>query len=144
MTEKIWLLSIRLNNAHFSRLAKLLQRLNVLLHGCDLSCEADVASDVKLFHHGLGVVVHGRVSIAPGVRIVHHVTIGVVAGNSDRPAGRVEIGTGVQIGVGATLLAQANRTLIVGNDARIGAGALITQNVDAGATMLAPTARRRD
>ncbi len=73
------------------------------------------------------------------VEFYHHVTI---AGEMtlDSPQ-RVVIGNHVTIGVNAVILPRAHHGLTIGDGAVIGAGAVVTKDVPAGAKMVGVPAR---
>lgn len=141
--ETIWWYSTRLHAHGLKKAARLLVLLNYMLFKADLPAECEISRDVKLFHRGLGVVVNPEVSIAPGVRIVHNVTIGVVAATDARPAGRVVVERDVRIGVGAVIIAGPGQTLVLGAGSQIGAMAYVRDSVAPGEVVLAPLAQVR-
>jgi serine O-acetyltransferase len=72
-------------------------------------------------------VIHPNVTIGDDCRIFHHVTI---AGESVIGAEyRVRIGDRVTIGVNAVILPRSNSSLTIGDDAIIGAGAVVIGDV---------------
>ena len=77
--------------------------------------------------HPTGIIIHPDAVIGPNCMIFHQVTL----------AGAVVLGGHVDIGAGAKLLGP----LRVGDDARIGANAVVTGDVAAGATMVGIPAR---
>lgn len=79
------------------------------------------------------VVIDGLVSIGPNALIRPFVTIGLMEGNLQGPT----IGAGVVIGTGAKLLGP----ITVGDGARIGANAVVIEDVPAGATVVGVPAR---
>lgn len=117
--------------------------LNYVLYKTDLPAECEISRDVKLFHRALGVVINPGVSIGPGVRIVHNVTIGVVAATEAKPAGRVVVEQDVRVGVGAVILAGPGQTLVLGKGSQIGAMAYVRDSVAPGEVILAPLATSR-
>jgi serine O-acetyltransferase len=77
-------------------------------------------------HHG-GIVVHGSAVIGDDCMLRHGVTIGN-AGRVD-PLGAPTIGNRVEIGAGAKILGRIS----IGDDAIVGANAVVTRDVPAGA-----------
>ena len=92
--------------------------------------------------HGTGVVVGETAIIGDNVTLYHDVTLGGVAPSVDSIA---QIGTkrhptlsdGVIVGSGAQILGP----IVVGNDARVGANAVVTSNIPAGMTAVGIPAR---
>jgi serine acetyltransferase len=109
------------------------------MHRALLPSEAIVGKNLTLEHYGLGIVIHPNVTIGDDCRIYHHVTI---AGEMplDAPE-RVVIGNRVTIGVNAVILPRAYQGLTIGDDAIIGAGAVVTKDVPPGAVMIGVPAR---
>lgn len=82
--------------------------------------------------HPNGVVIHPRANVGPNCLIFQQVTVGNGDG-ADVP----KIGGHVDIGAGAKLLGG----IIVGDHARIGANAVVLQDVPEGATAVGIPAR---
>jgi serine O-acetyltransferase len=137
--ELLWSLSRRLHQRGFCRLGKLVKVFNYLIHRALLPAEAIIGRNLVLEHYGLGVVIHPNVTIGDDCRIYHHVTI---AGEMplDAPE-RVVIGNRVTIGVNAVILPRPYKGLTIGDDAIIGAGAVVTKDVPPGAVMIGVPAR---
>jgi serine O-acetyltransferase len=85
-----------------------------------------IAGGLRLTHP-TGIIIHPDAKIGPNCMIFHQVTL----------AGAVELGGHVDIGAGAKVLGP----LRVGDDARIGANAVVTCDVDAGQTVVGIPAR---
>lgn len=145
--ERLWLLSIALQRRGRWVLAFAVKQLNTALYHNSLAPGATVSPDVELGHYSHGIVVHSDVTIGRGVKIWHNVTL--TAGRSSRRGGAAD-GSGraqivvedlVKIGTNAVVIAPRGRTLRIGRGARIGAGAIVTQDVPAGATVVAAPAR---
>lgn len=82
--------------------------------------------------HGTGIVVGALVTIGDDVTILQNVTLGRAAGH-DAPT----IGRGVYLSAGATILGKVT----VGDFAKIGAGAMVLNNVPSGCTAVGAPAR---
>jgi serine O-acetyltransferase len=104
--------------------------------GADLPFQVPAGPGLRLPHAGRGVIVHPTVRLGAGVTLYHQVTVGV---RDDRPA--ATIGNGVEIGAGAKILGPVQ----IGDDARIGANAVVLTDVPDGATAVGvpATIRRR-
>jgi serine O-acetyltransferase len=134
---KLWARSIALQRRGHGRLAGLLSRLNTLLYGNSLSPRASIGSGAWLGHHAFGTVVQDNVAIGSNVTIWHNVSLET----GDAPDTRVLIEDDVKIGASAVVAAGPGETLRVGRSARIGAGAVVTEDVPAGATVVAAPTR---
>jgi serine O-acetyltransferase len=125
--ERLWLLAIQLRRAGMPWFAKRVKQINSLIYHNSLATGADVSADVYLGHHGLGTVIGDRVTIGRRVKIWHNVTLAVRAPSElDH---RIVIEDDVMIGAGATVITPRGRQLVIGRGAKIGAGAVVTQNV---------------
>lgn len=113
-------------------------KLLSLLTASDISREATIAPDLKL-PHPIGIVIHRDVVIDRECMIMQLVTIGQLADGAVP-----KIGRGVYIGAGAKILGGVT----IGNLARIGANAVVLDDVPEHATAVGVPARivekRRD
>jgi serine O-acetyltransferase len=82
-------------------------------------------------HGGFGVFIGPRTTIGDDAIIFHNVTIG-----SARP-GDIRIGSRAYIGAGAVLLGP----LTIGDDVRIGAHAVVNEDIQDGATVVGQACR---
>lgn len=76
-------------------------------------------------YHGFGLVIHGKATIGNGVKIRHGVTLGNKILSDGTLTLAPSIGNGVEFGANATVLGPIR----VGDDAVIGAGAVVTKDV---------------
>jgi serine O-acetyltransferase len=145
--ERLWLLSIALQRRGHWVLAFSIKQLNTLLYHNSLSPGAAVSPDILLGHYSHGIVVSSNVVIGRRVKIWHNVTLS--AGRPPRH-GQVEssgspthiiVEDGVKIGTNAVVIAPRGGSLRIGRGAKIGAGTVVTHDVPAGATVVAPAAR---
>jgi serine O-acetyltransferase len=140
--ERLWLASISLQQRGWWPLALALKQLNAVAYHNSLAPGASVARDIELGHYGHGVVVNRNVEIGSGVKIWHNVTL--TAGRRERVQGRAGSGArsrivvenGVRLGANAVVIAPRGKTLTIGRGARIGAGAVVTDDVPPGATVV--------
>jgi serine O-acetyltransferase len=103
-----------------------LNKLVEVFCGITIGATAVIGRRLAIEHHGC-IVVHGAAVIGDDCLIRHDVTIGN-AGRAD-PMGAPVIGSRVEIGAGAKILGR----VAIGDDAVIGANAVVTRDVPAGA-----------
>ncbi|MCH7522524.1 MAG: serine O-acetyltransferase [Chloroflexi bacterium] len=121
--------------------ARLISHLGRALTGIEIHPCAQIGE--KFFiDHGMGVVIGETSQIGDGVTLYHDVTLGGVAPSVDSHNQRntkrhPTLEDGVIVGSGAQVLGP----ITVGRDARIGANAVVTKDVPAGATMVGVPAR---
>ena len=104
------------------------ERLQVSIHP-----SAKIGDSVFL-DHATGIIVGAFSDIGDGVTMLQNVTIGR---KSDAPSRAPRIGRGVLLSSGASVLGDVS----IGDFARIGAGAVVTQDVPAGCTAVGVPAR---
>ncbi len=130
LTHRLW-------NADFQLLARLLSHVVRMLTGVEIHPGATIGRRVTI-DHGMGVVVGETAEIGDDVHMYHGVTLG---GDTNEPVKRhPTIEDGVQIGANATLLGD----ITVGEDAAVGAGSVVTRDIEAGATVVGVPAERVD
>ncbi len=137
--ERLWLASTALHNSGHPRLSRRLRRINRFLFQNSLSPAISLSPDIRLGHRGLGIVVHRNVEIGRKVRIWQHATIAVRA--LDDSPHRVVIEDDVVIGANAVIITPERGSIRIGRGARVGAGAVVTKDVPAGATIVGPQSR---
>jgi serine O-acetyltransferase len=108
-------------------------RFGLFLTGADLSPGAEIGPGLRI-SHGVGLVVGGCVKIGAGALLLHGVTLG--APSEERWREMPTLGDRVFVGAGAAVLG----AVTVGDGAVIAAGAVVTRDVPAGATVVS-TAR---
>lgn len=108
----------------------LCNKLNATLCNCIIGRGAEFGSEFVLIHSS-GVVINGAVRGGDGILIEHQVTIG-----AERRASPV-IGNGVFFGAGAKIIG----AVTIGDGARIGANAVVVDDVPAHATAVGVPAR---
>jgi serine O-acetyltransferase len=107
-----------------SKIAVARHRFWSVAAGADIPINTDQIGGGLLLPHPNGVVIHPDVQIGPNCLIFQQVTIGT----GSRP-GVPRIGGHVDIGAGAKILGG----VVIGDHARIGANAVVTSDVPAGA-----------
>ncbi len=113
----------------------LLRRLTMLLAGVSIGDRVRIGPGL-LLNHG-HVVIDGDTAIGPLCSIAPFVTVGLNTGGPDPSLAGPQLGTFVFIGTGAKLLGP----LHIGDNARIGANAVVLQDVPANATAVGVPAR---
>ncbi len=103
------------------------------VYGIQIPAATRLGRKVKVLDQG-GIMVDSAVSIGDGCTIGHGVTIGHATVGSGTP----QIGTDVEINVGAVLIGP----ITVGDGAKIGPNAVVLADVPAGSTVFAVPARR--
>jgi serine O-acetyltransferase len=111
-------------------LEMLFNKLNVIFGQCVIGRGAEFGPGFVLIHAN-GVVINGAVHGGEHVYLEHQVTIGAERGESPRLGDRIFIGAGAKI-VGPVAL---------GDDSKVGANAVVTKDVPAGATVVGIPAR---
>ena len=106
----------------------LLNKLVEILCGICIGSTAIIGRRLSIEHHG-GIVIHGAAVVGDDCMIRHGVTIG----NTGRldPTGAPTIGNRVEIGAGAKILGR----VAIGDDVIVGANAVVTHDVPAGAVV---------
>jgi serine O-acetyltransferase len=137
--ERLWRLSAWLRRHGQRRLALLVKKLNSVIYHNSLAPGAEFSPDIQFLHHGFGTVIHSNVVIGKGVKIYHNVTIAVRA--STPSPHRIFIEDDVYIGANSVIISPAEGDLHIGRGARIGAGAVVAQDVPAGATVVSAAPR---
>jgi serine O-acetyltransferase len=136
---RLWRLSIALRRRGFRRTALLVKKVNSAIYHNSLAPGAIVGADLRFGHHGFGTVIHSNVEIGRGVMIWHNVTIAVYAATASPH--KVVIGDDVMIGANSVIVCPKDESIHIGSGARIGAGAVVTGDVPAGATIVSAPAR---
>lgn len=110
-------------------LSKVFAGINRVVCACQIPPSAELSKSTFLLHNGLGVVVHEHATIGERVVICQNVTIGGGRGGN-HPGGAPTIKSGCTIGAGAVLLGP----IIIGENAKIGANAVVLNDIPASST----------
>jgi serine O-acetyltransferase len=127
LAQALWRRRLRL-------LGRLVSYLSRWLTGIEIHPGARVGRRV-IIDHGMGVVIGETAEIGDDVYMYHQVTLGGTT--SERGKRHPTIGNGVIIGAGAKVLG----AITIGDNARIGANAVVVQPVAAGTTVVGIPAR---
>jgi serine O-acetyltransferase len=136
--ERLWRISAWLRRRGLRRPALIVKKLNSVIYHNSLAPGAVFSPDIRFGHHGFGTMVHSNVVIGSRVKIWHNVTLAVRAATG--APHKIVIEDEVSIGAGAVVVTPHEGSIHIGKGARIGAGAVVTADVPAGATVVsAPT-----
>ena len=128
----------RLGNALWRRrlhlLARLVSNVGRLLTGIEIHPAAQLGRRV-IIDHGMGVVIGETAVVGDDVYLYHQVTLGGTS--SVRGKRHPTIGDNVIVGAGAKVLGD----ILVGEGARIGANAVVVQDVEPNTTVVGIPAR---
>jgi len=117
-----------------------------LVFNIEIPAECHIGPGLNLLHKGVGVIIHPHAIIGENVAIYHQVTIGSLGlahqMREDRPPsntvdGVALIGDRVLIGAGAKIIGPVS----IGNNARIGANAVVVTDIPQNATAVGVPAR---
>jgi len=137
--ERLWRISAALRRRGLRRTALLVKKVNSLIYHNSLAPGVEFSPDVRFGHHGFGTMIHANVVIGRRVKIWHNVTLAVRA-----PTGaphKIIVEDDVVISANAVVVAPRESSLRIGKGARIGAGAVVTKDVPAGATVVSAPVR---
>jgi serine O-acetyltransferase len=115
-------------------LGRFMSHLGRFLTGIEIHPGARIGRRLMI-DHGMGVVIGETAEIGDDVYLYHQVTLGGTA--THRGKRHPTLGTGVIIGAGAKVLG----AVTVGDNARVGANAVVVQDVPAGTTVVGIPAR---
>ena len=115
-------------------LARFISQLARFFTGIEIHPGATMGRRVFI-DHGMGVVIGETAEIGDDVYLYHQVTLGGTS--SERGKRHPTVGNGVIIGAGAKVLGN----ILIGDNARVGANAVVVQPVAAGVTVVGIPAR---
>ncbi|MFS4458219.1 serine O-acetyltransferase [Bdellovibrio sp. HCB2-146] len=125
-----------LYKTHLYFFARLVCEISRLLTGIEIHPGATIGRRLVI-DHGMGVVIGETAEVGDDCVIFHGVTLG---GTKFDPVKRhPTVKNKVMIGTGAKILGP----ITIGENARIGANAVVVKDVPANTTMLGPTAQAR-
>jgi serine O-acetyltransferase len=134
LAHKLW-------NSGWRVLARALSQFSRFVTGIEIHPGVRIGERFFI-DHGMGVVIGETAEIGDGVTLYQDVTLGGVAPSIDSHLQRDQkrhptLRDGVIVGSGAQVLGP----ITVGEDARVGANAVVTKDVPAGATVVGNPAR---
>jgi serine O-acetyltransferase len=116
---------------HLRIVAEILGRLSQLLFTVDIAYQADIGPGLVL-RHPADIVIGRGCRVGCDVTMFNGVTLGNrFSGSADRPDGSPVVGDNVFIGTGAKILGPVE----IGRGATVGANAVVTRSVPAGAVV---------
>lgn len=121
----------RISRPVFRRIYRIVYWFTRSFHGIELPAATRIGRRLTVGHQS-GIVVHAHAVIGDDCLIRQNVTIGTLKAGDDLPAPR--IGDRVEIGAGAVLVGG----IVIGDDAVIGANAVVRTDVPANAVVLPP------
>ena len=127
----IWLHRVAhwLHGKKFYLLARMISHMSRFITGVEIHPAATLGRRLVI-DHGMGVVIGETAKIGDDVTMYHGVTLGGIS--LEKMRRHPHIGNGVVLGAGAKLLGAIN----IGERARVGANAVVTKDVAAGATVV--------
>lgn len=131
---RLYRVAWRLHRGGHPHAARAVSSLNLFLTGAEIEAGANLGERPAIIHPN-GIVVNRTVTAGAGLAIYHQVTLGV-KGNGDYEQGP-RIGDGVTIYAGAKVIG----AIRIGDSAVIGANAVVTRDVPAGAVVAGNPAR---
>jgi serine O-acetyltransferase len=137
--ERLWRISAALRRRGFKRTALFVKKVNSFIYHNSLAPGVEFSRDVRFGHHGFGTMIHANVVIGRRVKIWHNVTLAVRSATATPH--KIIIEDDVSIGANAVVVAPHEASVRIGKGARIGAGAVVTKDVPAGATVVSAPVR---
>lgn len=124
-----------LNNIKFKFIARLISQFTRFLTGIEIHPGAILGAGI-LIDHGMGVIIGETAVVGDRITIYHGTTLGGT-GNEKGIKRHPTVGNDVIIGSGAKVLGNIN----IGSNSKIGANAVVLEDVPEGATVVGVPAR---
>lgn len=74
--NKLWQIAYKMKKVCGGRFARIFELLNYIIYSNHIPADVQIGENTRFEHHGLGVVVHSKVTIGSNCRIFQNVTIG--------------------------------------------------------------------
>jgi serine O-acetyltransferase len=140
MALRLWRASMWCHHRGLGLGARFFKTILFFAFGAILEPEVRLEGHVNFAHRGLGVVIHGSTVLGDWVQIWQYATIASQSDKSE-PGTGVRVGRGVVIGAHAIVMCPRGRTLTIGDEAVIGAGAIVVDDVPARSIVLPDVSR---
>ncbi len=121
---------------------RVLKAVIYFVYNCVLPPEAKIGKGSRLWHSGLGIILHPNTEIGEDCNIYNHVIFGGGHDAPDGPPIRIVVGCDVTIGAGAKILCK-HESLTIGDHCSIGANAVVLDDVPAHSVAVGVPARVR-
>lgn len=106
-------------------ISRFFELLNHLICSNSVSAKAEIGKGTRLFHRGVGCVIHPQARIGDNCKIFQNVTLGSKWAKAENEGGAPTIGNNVLLGAGCVILGNVQ----IGNNAIIGANAVVVKDV---------------
>lgn len=113
----------------FFFIARLISQVSRFFTGIEIHPGATIGKGLFI-DHGMGVVIGETAEVGDDVTLYHGVTLGGTG--KDKGKRHPTLGNNVIVGAGAKILGP----ILIGNDAKVGANAVVVKNVPDGATAI--------
>lgn len=110
---------------NFKRMARICKGLNFLIFKCLIPPECVIGPNTKLFHSGLGLIIHPATTIGADCNIYNFIVIGGGHDGPDGPRISIVIGDNCNISAGSKILCK-HGTLKIGNNCTVAANSVVT------------------
>jgi serine O-acetyltransferase len=109
-------------------LPRVLKGLTFLVFHCVIPPECVIGRGTRLFHSGLGIIIHPSTTIGEHCNIYNHVVFGGGHDGPDGPPIAIVIGNHCNVAAGAKILCR-DALLTIGNNVTIAANAVVLSRV---------------
>lgn len=109
-------------------LPKIIKGINFFLFNCVIPPECDIGEGTRLWHNGLGVVIHPSTKIGTNCNIYNFIVFGGGHDGPDGPDISIVIGNDCNISAGAKILCKEG-TLNIGDNCTVAANAVVLSNL---------------